>query len=106
MYNLAVAAGVWIAAVVGRRLLRSLFREGGEMAENRGVEMSQSNCLDYPTVGKLVEVLSALPPDTRVETHGFNSIDVRLIDSVYGSRYVSLVGYGSLAKPWPIDNYS
>ena len=64
------------------------------------------NRLDYPTVGRLIEVLSALPPEMRVETHGFNSLDVRLMASVYGSQYVSLVGYGALGEAKTIDNYS
>jgi len=68
----------------------------------------ENNYLDYPTVQKLIEVLSALPPEMRIDTHGFNSLDVRLmlVSSVYGSQYVSLVGYSALGKTRTIDKYN
>ena len=66
----------------------------------------ENNYLDYPTVQKLIEVLWVLPQEMRIDTHGFNSLDVRLMSSVYGSQYVSLVGYSALGKTRTIDKYN
>ena len=66
----------------------------------------QTNLIDYPRVRDVLEILGKLPPDTRIETHGFNSVDVRVMDTVYGGHYVSLVGYAALSSAKTIDNYS